>query len=126
MIKKLKLVLLLLTILLFFTVPSFAIDMDLNNTADNTSTTNSTVPSNSLNTASNTSSSLGNTPSTLGSSSSDATSLTSSSSSGSASVSSLSSLPEADLGLNNILNILLIAVGVILIFLENSLRDLPS
>lgn len=81
-----------------------AIDMNLaSNLTDNT--TNTTNNQDSLNNES-TNSSTNN--STLANTSTNTSSAT---------VSTLSSLPESELGLTNILNILLITVGVILILL---------
>ena len=97
-------IILLIMIFAINTITSNAASINMNLEAENAVTdenteeaTNSTDTNTVSNTTSNTTSS--------------------DSSSDSANVTKLSSLPESELGLANIINILLIAVGVILIFL---------
>lgn len=96
----------LVTLLLVFIVFSsncFAVNIDMNlasNLADNgTNVVNSDVSSNATTTSSTTSTNTAE-------------------STDSATFSNLSSLPESELGLTNILNILLIAVGFVLVLLS--------
>ena len=99
----------LILVLAINTITSNAASINMNLEAENAVTdenpeesTNST----DTNTVSNTTNTTSNTTSTDSNSGTD-----------SATVTNLSSLPESELGLSNIINILLIAVGVILIFL---------
>ena len=106
--KTLKIILICIIILsfYFFANPALAvIDMNL---ASNL-TDNSTNTSNSLDEDTNTITNR----SSLNTTSTNTTSTNTTS----ATVSTLSSLPESELGLTNILNILLITVGVLLILL---------
>ena len=99
-------IILLIMIFAINTITSNAASINMNLEAENAVTDENTeeaTNSTDTNTISNTTS---NTTSTGSDSSSD-----------SANVTKLSSLPESELGLANIINILLIAVGVILIFL---------
>lgn len=90
--------------------PTFAaINLNINNSTSNSET--STGNTNSENLQSQYGNELDNVSTTNSSSSYDAAS------SSSAEVSNLSSIPESNLGLSNILSILLIAVGIILILL---------
>lgn len=105
--KNIMKILSISAILLFIFVSSnsyAAIDMNLasNLTANNNSSNNS-----SSNSSTNTNTSSSNSQS----------SNVSNSSSEAATVSSVSSVPDSQLGLTNILNIILIAVGVLLILL---------
>lgn len=114
-------ILLFVLILMLVSSRSFAANIDMglannvtasssgNGTASN-GTTSSSMQDNTISTVSNTAS--GNSQSTASNTISSSTGTEDS-----AIVSSVSSLPESELGLTNILNILLIAVGVILIFL---------
>jgi CBS domain containing-hemolysin-like protein len=110
--KTLKLITItciILTCVFFFaTNKAFAaIDMNL---ASNLEASSTNAEDNSLDTnTSNTTNTSSNTNSNTSASTTNTTS--------SATVSTLSSLPESELGLTNILNILLITVGVILILL---------
>lgn len=107
--KKIKILFTMLILLLVFVHFSYATDIDpdaltssFNNTTnslDSTNTTNSTNNNTATNSTSNTVKS--NTNSTYST----------------PTVTSSSSLPEADLGFSNILNIILIVVGVLLFFL---------
>ena len=99
-----------LIIVALFATRCFAVvpGIDMNLTGD-TATNNTDTASNS--TTNSTSSALNNTANT------NAQTTTGTSSSSSGTVSSISSLPESELGFTNILNILLITVGVILILL---------
>jgi len=118
MLKNLRILCFIILFMFLVISPVYAIDMNLSdntttNTTDN-SITNSTLNTNTVgNTLSNTTTSdlFNNT------NNAPAPSTPNTSGGGSASVSYLSSLPEADLGLNNILNILLIVIGILLILL---------
>lgn len=110
-IKIIFFVLIIASIFMFVTnKPAFAaINLNINNSTSNSET--STENTNSENLQSQYGNELDNVSTTSSSSSYDA------SSSSSAEVSNLSSIPESNLGLSNILSILLIAVGIILILL---------
>lgn len=106
----------LLFIFIFFVENAYAANVDLNlasnlvdtNTNSNVSNTNIISNTISNDTSSNTSA---NTNAISGTSDSTTES-------GTATFSNVSSLPESELGLTNILNILLITVGVVLILLS--------
>ena len=122
MLKKKRLFILVGLLLFIFISPVYAINMDLsantavtndvantvdNSVVDNTVTDTNTVAdgNNILNTNINTNSLLtSGTPSTNTGTNTG--------------VSYINSLPEADLGLNNVLNILLIVIGILLILWE--------
>ncbi len=132
MTKTIKILIFLLIAFCFFISPVYAINMDLNNTSNSVSGStgsNNSVSSNAISNdllgtnntlTTNTTNNLANnvnTGSNLGDTNDyEADSFTPNSSS-STNVSLLNSLPEADLGLNNILNILLIVIGILLILL---------
>ena len=85
----------------FATDINMNLQLDSNNTNSQTNnSTNNTTQNTSSNTATNTNSSVPTTSTT-----------------NSATVSSISNLPEANLGLSNILNIILIVLGILLILL---------
>ncbi len=96
--------LLLLFIFIFSSVKSFATNTDINMSLDSTNTSNNATSSNVTNS------------NTLRSNSGLET--TTENQEASATFSNISSLPESELGLTNILNILLITVGVVLILLS--------
>lgn len=110
-IKIIFFVLIIASIFMFvISRPAFAaINLNINNSTSNSET--STENTNSENLQSQYGNELDNVSTASSSSSYDA------SSSSSAEVSNLSSIPESNLGLSNILSILLIAVGIILILL---------
>lgn len=117
MIKSLKIFKTILAIIIFLFVLLFgtniyAVDIDMNLTNIDTLSNNDVSNSNTnTNTSANTSSNKTNT------STNSTTNTSSNTTNTSATVSSVSSLPESELGLTNILNILLITVGFILILL---------
>lgn len=111
MTKSLKILLIILCFLFIAVSPVQAINMNL---SDNTGVAN-TLTNNTIN--DNVSNTLPDTSDLFDTPSSTSPSTSTSNSSTSTSVSYLSSLPEADLGLNNILNILLIVIGILLILL---------
>lgn len=111
--KSLKILFMILCFLFIATLPVQAINMNLSDNTGATNTlTNNTINDNSVSNTLPDTSDLFNTNTNTNNSST-----TTSSSNSGASVSYLSSLPEADLGLNNILNILLIVIGILLILL---------
>lgn len=110
--KSLK-ILFIITIMLMLILPNFlqatSIDMNLTNTLN--SNTNTNEINNNLANTSNTSNQITNANDNTNIPSNPQTVIQSSS------TSSLSNLPEANLGLSNILSIILIVIGVLLILL---------
>jgi cytoskeletal protein RodZ len=127
MMKKSRILIILLIFILLGTLNVFATELSqnmesTNSTTDNVSDTSTNTSATELQTSSSVSNSSTNQSENSTSQSTDTQTTTSSSSakttSGSTKVtgiSALSSLPEANLGLNNILSILLIAIGFLLI-----------
>lgn len=122
--KSLKIMLISLMLLfLVFCVKCFAVNIDMNlasnliDVASNVTDTNS-IANASVNSYTNTNDTANSTISNATSNMDAAQSTTNTNSnSSSATFTNLSSLPESELGLTNILNILLIAIGFVLILL---------
>lgn len=130
--KSIKILLLIMVAFLFISSRCFAVNIEMNltnntavapsnellsvdNTASNSTTSNNVLAPNGSNSDSNT---LTNVDVNSGAATnSDLSDATQASAESSANVSNLSALPESDLGLTNILNIILIAIGFILILL---------
>lgn len=130
--KSIKILLLIIVAFLFISSRCFAVNIEMNltnntavassnellsvdNTASNSTTSSNVLAPNGSNSDSNT---LTNAEVNSGATTnSDLSNATQSSTESSANVSNLSALPESDLGLTNILNIILIAIGFILILL---------
>lgn len=117
MIKKLKIfsIVGMVLILLCFTTNVFAVDMNITetntlNTSNSSNTSNTTNTSNTSNTTN-----ARNTSNTT--TSTNTSSTTSSSPNNTNSITVQGGLPESDLGISNILSIILIAIGVLLILL---------
>lgn len=110
--KSLKILFFIMFFLCIGILPVHAIDMNLSNTTATNTIDNTITNSLTGNTLLNTNSILNNNSANTPSPSTSTTN-----GSGSTYVSQISSLPEADLGLNNILNILLIVIGILLILL---------
>ena len=112
-ISKILLIIFLLGVCVFSSNVAFAaIDMNLtSNGVSNTSTANSSTTNSAV------ANSSSDTNSKENSISNEVANQTNTATNSSATVSNLSSLPESELGLTNILNILLIAVGFVLILL---------
>ena len=130
MIKSLKIcfIIVMLIILLSFTTNVLAVDTNINATSsedllsNTTSTTNTSDTSNSTNTTNATNSTNSTNSSNVSNStnSTNTTANTTASSTSSANTNSITvqgGLPESDLGISNILSIILIAIGVLLILL---------
>ncbi len=130
MIKSLKIcfIIVMLIILLSFTTNVLAVDANINATSsedllsNTTSTTNTSDTSNSTNTTNATNSTNSTNSSNVSNStnSTNTTANTTASSTSSANTNSITvqgGLPESDLGISNILSIILIAIGVLLILL---------
>ena len=135
--KSIKILLLIIVAFLFISSRCFAVNIEMNltnntavassnellsvdNTASNFTTSSNVLAPNGSNSDSNTLTNAEvNSDATTNSDLSNATlsGSTQSSTVSSANVSNLSALPESDLGLTNILNIILIAIGFILILL---------
>lgn len=135
--KSIKILLLIIVAFLFISSRCFAVNIEMNltnntavapsnellsvdNTASNSTTSSNVLAPNGSNSDSNTlTNEEVNSDATTNSDLSNATlsGSTQSSTESSANVSNLSALPESDLGLTNILNIILIAIGFILILL---------
>lgn len=135
--KSIKILLLIIVAFLFISSRCFAVNIEMNltnntavapsnellsvdNTASNSTTSSNVLAPNGSNSDSNTLTNAEvNSDATTNSDLSNATlsGSTQSSTESSANVSNLSALPESDLGLTNILNIILIAIGFILILL---------
>ena len=117
MIKNFRVFILVGLLLCLFISPVYAINMDLSSSTPETNTISNTVTDAVENTVTDTE----DTSDTLLSTSTNSTltsgSLTTNSSSTNTGISYINSLPEADLGLNNVLNILLIVIGILLILL---------
>lgn len=116
--KYLKILLVIFVcVFFFFTTNCFAVNIDMNLSSNlvNANTTNTSNDIVSEENTTNDNNSVSNTDLNTGSNSNTAD-ITSNRISGTADA--LQSLPEAELGLTNILNILLIAVGVVLILLS--------
>ena len=118
MIKKFRMFILVGLLLCLFISPVYAINMDLSANASNTvvNTVNDSTTANTI-TDTNTISDTNTLLSTSTNSTLTSGSLTPNSSSTNTGISYINSLPEADLGLNNVLNILLIVIGILLILL---------
>ena len=130
--KSIKILLLIIVAFLFISGRCFAVNIEMNltnntavapsnellsvdNTASNSTTSSNVLAPNGSNSDSNT---LTNVDVNSGAATnSDLSDATQASTESSANVSNLSALPESDLGLTNILNIILIAIGFILILL---------
>lgn len=135
--KSIKILLLIIVAFLFISSRCFAVNIEMNltnntavassnellsvdNTASNSTTSNNVLAPNGSNSDSNTLTNAEvNSDAATNSDLSNATlsGSTQSNTESSANVSNLSALPESDLGLTNILNIILIAIGFILILL---------
>ena len=135
--KSIKILLLIIVAFLFISSRCFAVNIEMNltnntavassnellsvdNTASNSTTSSNVLAPNGSNSDSNTLTNAEvNSDAATNSDLSNATlsGSTQSSTESSANVSNLSALPESDLGLTNILNIILIAIGFILILL---------
>lgn len=135
--KSIKILLLIIVAFLFISSRCFAVNIEMNltnntavassnellsvdNTASNSTTSSNVLAPNGSNSDSNTLTNAEvNSDATTNSDLSNATlsGSTQSNTESSANVSNLSALPESDLGLTNILNIILIAIGFILILL---------
>lgn len=135
--KSIKILLLIMVAFLFISSRCFAVNIEMNltnntavassnellsvdNTASNSTTSSNVLAPNGSNSDSNTLTNAEvNSDAATNSDLSNATlsGSTQSNTESSANVSNLSALPESDLGLTNILNIILIAIGFILILL---------
>lgn len=126
MIKSLKIcfIIVMLIILLSFTTNVLAVDTNINatssedllsNTTSTTNTSNTSDTSNSTNTTNSTNST--NSSNVSNSTNSTNTTASSTSSANTNSITVQGGLPESDLGISNILSIILIAIGVLLILL---------
>lgn len=135
--KSIKILLLIMVAFLFISSRCFAVNIEMNltnntavapsnellsvdNTASNSTTSSNVLAPNGSNSDSNTLTNAEvNSDAATNSDLSNATQSgsTQSNTESSANVSNLSALPESDLGLTNILNIILIAIGFILILL---------
>ena len=135
--KSIKILLLIIVAFLFISSRCFAVNIEMNltnntavassnellsvdNTASNSTTSSNVLAQNGSNSDSNTLTNAEvNSDAATNSDLSNATlsGSTQSNTESSANVSNLSALPESDLGLTNILNIILIAIGFILILL---------
>ena len=135
--KSIKILLLIIVAFLFISSRCFAVNIEMNltnntavassnellsvdNTASNSTTSSNVLAPNGSNSDSNTLTNAEvNSDAATNSDLSNATlsGSTQSNTESSANVSNLSALPESDLGLTNILNIILIAIGFILILL---------
>lgn len=117
--KKIGFSIICLMCILLFASYSFAIDLNLTDenqsSSTNTSTTNNTTDTNSTNDSSNTSSST-NTSSENTTNTTNTTNPTNKVTNPKDST-TVTNLPESNLGLANILNILLIVIGILLILL---------
>lgn len=112
--KTFKVIIIALVIILAIgTITSNAASINMNLESGNTSTDNVADTNNTTDTNTQASNEITNSVENATNSSSSQTD----SDSSSPIVTNVSSLPESELGLTNIINILLIAVGVILIFL---------